>query len=101
MNRTTNKTDELADQVLSLLEAQKESLRAGDYSAFEKLAEQMEVLISELAAYGGYPCRGQQEKLKSLYDDIRMCIEAEKASIETSLVQVRGNKKLVKAYKQR
>lgn len=98
METEAKKTEELIDKIEVLLAAQKESIKAGDLSAFERLADELGTLVTELTENGDYPSKQQKTQLIRMYDNIKMAIETEKASIEKNIARTKENKRLVKAY---
>lgn len=97
----SNSTEELVSHIEVLLRAQKRAIKSGDMNVFEQLMPHLEVLINKVKETGEPLDDNRLTEVKSIYSEICIALETEKAITGKSIAETKKNKNLVNAYRQK
>ena len=101
MTDQTQTTEELVSGIEVLLRAQKRAIQSGDLKMLEGLAGHLQTQIDKINENQERPSQEQLEGIRSLYNDICIALETEKAGIGKQIATTKRNIRLVKAYSPR
>lgn len=99
---TIRSAEQRAEQLCNLLEQQLAAAREGDASRVESLGASVDAVIGGAGEPGaGLPVDlgRRRERVKRLYDELRLVLSAEQADIQGRLKQLRKVRKALSAYR--
>jgi len=99
---TIRSAEQRAEQLCNLLEQQLAAAREGDASRVESLGVSVDAVIGGAGEPGaGLPVDlgRRRERVKRLYDELRLVLSAEQADIQGRLKQLRKVRKALSAYR--
>ena len=98
---STDKRDNLIDELHTLLKKQTQTLKNGKYQELEKLIEKTGTIITEI---GQDPSplppqvKNRAEQINNLYKDLELMIETEKNVVDRQLQKVTCGKRAIRTY---
>lgn len=106
MNTGRDETDavrhlHLLDELQELLNEQMATVRRGDFSASEELAEKSSRIVDQLAQTGAWQEPGitdRRERLVKSYRTIILSVAAEKNRVERQILRIAQGRKTLRAY---